>query len=276
VGETLRRERVSRNLTVDEISRSTRISSRFLRAIEKEDFATLPGLIFARNFVRQYASSLGIDPEPLVAKLPRFDLESAPMPQPPNRPRKPLWDPRWNATMATATWTLLALGAAGAAYLHFNLKSFSHSAQTPGNIQTQKMQPQTATPKPAETAVAVSAVPAPAPAPPAVDTSALSGRAVQVVLAAKEESWVQAIADGKSVFIGMLKPGETRAIGADERVKVRTGNAGGIEISLNGKPIDPLGPSGQVRSVMLTAEGPQLPPAAPVAQTPPPVVSSPN
>jgi len=268
VGETLRRVRVERQLVLDEISRATKISTRFLHAIETEDFASLPGLIFTRNFVRQYATFLEMDPEPLLAMIPRFDLESAPMPQPPNRPRRPLWDPRWNSALASIAWTVLAAGAAVAAYVHFNRPTESVLENVKAATQQAAAKPAPAPPvRVVETSApaAESSVPPPDPA--------TAQYPVQVVVAAKEESWVQASADGKSVFTGMLKAGESKAIGAGELVKLRTGNAGGIEISLNGKALDSLGPSGQIRSVTLTAAGPQLPQAAPVAA--PPVESSP-
>lgn len=270
VGETLRRVRVERQLALDQISRSTKISTRFLHAIETEEFESLPGLIFTRNFVRQYATFMEMDPEPLLAMIPRFDLESAPMPQPPDRPRKPLWDPRWNSALASIAWTLLACGAAVAAYVHFN-----RPAESVGeNVKAAATQTAAApAPAPPVSPAAETAVPdAQQNAVPAPDASPAQ-YAVQVVVAAKEESWVQASADGKSVFAGTLKAGESKAIGAGELVKLRTGNAGGIEISLNGKALDPLGPSGQIRSVTLTAAGPQLPQAAPAGA--PPVESSP-
>jgi cytoskeleton protein RodZ len=267
VGETLQRERVRRQLALDDIASSTKISTRFLKAIESEDFASLPGLVFTRNFVRQYASQMEMDPEPLLRMIPRFDLDSAPMPQPPVRPARPLWDPRWNSAFASVAWTLLASGAGFAAWVHFN-----HPAQ-PTPVQAAAPKPSVVEAKtnpvaPAETASLTPAVLAVPEADP------LAGHPVRVLLAAKEDSWIQATADGKSVFTGMLKLGERRAIGADTHVRLRTGNAGGIEISLNGKALDPLGPSGQIRSITLTAEGPQLPSAATVAQNPP-VESSP-
>lgn len=267
VGETLRRARVERQVALDEIARATKISTRFLHAIETEDFESLPGIIFTRNFVRQYATYLQMDPEPLLAMIPRFDLQAAPMPQPPNRPRRPLWDPRWNSALASVAWTLLACGAAVAAYIHFNRPS-----QKVGEVLAAAETPRvTAALANMRNAPSV-AVSAQARTPEAVPQA--DQHPVQVVLAAKEESWIQASADGKNVFTGVLKVGESKAIGAEEHVKVRTGNAGGIEISLNGKALDPLGPSGQIRSVTLTAAGPRLPQAAPVT-APPPVESSP-
>ena len=57
-------------------------------------------------------------------------------------------------------------------------------------------------------------------------------------------------------------------IAADAQVKILTGNAGGLDISLNGKTLDPIGPKGQTRTVRLTAEGPQLGPQNPPASSP--------
>jgi hypothetical protein len=93
-------------------------------------------------------------------------------------------------------------------------------------------------------------------------------RPVQVILTAHEVAWVQVSADGRTEFVGTLHPNDTRSIAADAQVKILTGNAGGLDISLNGKPLDPIGPSGQVRTVRLTAEGPQFGPQNPPASSP--------
>ena len=60
IGERLRSERIRRKRSIDDISRETRIAPRMLEAIEKEEFSSLPGLLFARNFVKQYALALGL------------------------------------------------------------------------------------------------------------------------------------------------------------------------------------------------------------------------
>jgi hypothetical protein len=77
-------------------------------------------------------------------------------------------------------------------------------------------------------------------------------------LNASETSWVSITVDGKVVFSGILQPNERREINAEEKVKVIAGNAGGIDISLNGKTIEALGPKGQVRTVELTRAGAQV------------------
>ena len=69
VGETLRRERLKRNLDLEEISGELKISTRFLQAIENDQYDKLPGGVFAKSFVRQYARLLGLDDEDLAGQV---------------------------------------------------------------------------------------------------------------------------------------------------------------------------------------------------------------
>ncbi len=82
LGETLRRERQRRNLDLDRISRELKISSRFLEAIEEERFDRLPAPVFAKSFVRQYATLLELDAEELVAEVQRRVAPEPPPGQP--------------------------------------------------------------------------------------------------------------------------------------------------------------------------------------------------
>ena len=69
IGDTLRRERQRRNLELPKIAGELKISQRFLEAIEHDDFAKLPGGVFTKSFVRQYASFLGLDAVELAAEV---------------------------------------------------------------------------------------------------------------------------------------------------------------------------------------------------------------
>jgi cytoskeleton protein RodZ len=279
-------EWLRQNLSLDDIARETRISARFLQAIEAEDFERLPGLVFTRNFVRQYAEAIHVDADPLIAGLPKPNLESAPMPNPPWRSGESRWDPRWNSAIASIAWFALATGAAGWTYVHFNRPPQIHAekAQTtqaaapvaakPADNSAPVGSPSSDTEK--EAAASESAGPdAQAPvtvvSPGEKKTELVHASQpnatlpVQVVLTARETSWVQVTADGKPAFTGTMKPSDSRSVEAYALVKILAGNAGGLEISLNGRQLDPIGPSGQVRAVRLTAEGLQ-----PLAKIPPP------
>ncbi len=73
-GERLKRERDMREVSMDELSKSTRISSRFLQALENEDWGKLPGGVFGHGFVRSIARYLGLDEEALLSE---YDLARA-------------------------------------------------------------------------------------------------------------------------------------------------------------------------------------------------------
>src|ERR671912_1849877 len=65
-GEELRREREIRGISLKEIADATKISKRFLEAIERNDHRTLPAPVFTRGFVREYARYLGLNAEEMV------------------------------------------------------------------------------------------------------------------------------------------------------------------------------------------------------------------
>jgi cytoskeletal protein RodZ len=278
VGAVLRQERLRQDLSLSDIAGQTRISERYLEAIEQENFESLPGVLFARNFVRQYASALKVDPEPMLAELPKVDIANAPLPDPPARVRRSKWDPRWTSPLASATWSVLALGAAFAAWVHFNHPAWNLPYLGQTVSASAAVEPNQAAPlRKIQAAATTSAPPvektsvpdregATTPQEKTAQATATESpaRPIQIVLTAHEPAWVEVVADGKTTFSGTLQPNDSRAIAADAQVKLVTGNAGGIGISLNGRTLEPIGPSGQVRTVKLTAEGLQF------VQTPPP------
>ncbi len=61
LGEYLKRTREAKGKTIDEVVEATKIRSRYVLAIEDGDFSVLPGIVYARGFVRGYADYLGLD-----------------------------------------------------------------------------------------------------------------------------------------------------------------------------------------------------------------------
>ena len=98
-GENLRRERELRGISLEEIAATTKIKVGFLEAMEKDDLARLPGGIFARGFMRTYASYLGLDADQFIAEYQAAAqpkdyelsrLKSANRAAPPDKPRPPV------------------------------------------------------------------------------------------------------------------------------------------------------------------------------------------
>ena len=92
LGRELRDARLGRGLSLEDCQSATRISRRYLEALEQEDFAALPAPVFARGFLRSYAQSLGLDSTSLLARFPGQPrpVDALPGPevlgQPPRRP----------------------------------------------------------------------------------------------------------------------------------------------------------------------------------------------
>jgi cytoskeletal protein RodZ len=258
ISETLRRERLRQGLDLKQVSDSTKISGRMLQAMEAGDLTKLPGGVFTRSFFKQYAAALGLDPALVEAEVRELSPDPGQVAEPGNE--KPHFtpfessEPRSNSLTGATMWVLLALIGCGGVY-YFAKNYQSSPPAKPIESTASKPAP---TKTPAHPAPAASS-PA-APAQPAIGSGAL-----QVVLNASEKSWVSVTVDGKLLFSGILQPNDRREINAEEKVKVVTGNAGGIDVSLNGKTIEALGPRGQVRTVELTRSGAQV-----VSRTPKP------
>jgi cytoskeleton protein RodZ len=259
IGARLREKRVSLGLSLHDIVQRTRIQPRFLEAIESNDLSAFSSIVFTRNFIRQYAVALELDPEPLLESLPRVDQSAVPLPEAPNRPPVRRTRLRSHPQWISAAWAVAAALAVTGAYLYHNQGwRITVERRAPAEQDTVKAE---SIPTPAPAPAVARTTPAPeAPASPSVSEAANSNDRVQVVLTAHERSWVSVKVDDKSgyTYIGTLAPDETRAISATEQVKIMTGNAGGITISLNGKTLDPIGRHGQPRTLRLTAEGPEF------------------
>ena len=106
IGEQLRSGRREHRLSIEELSRSTRIPVATLHLLEEERFDELPGDLFVRGFLKSYAEAVGLDSRPIVQT---FESNRPPaMPQVVPRP-SPLRRRRMHLPIALATATVLAL-----------------------------------------------------------------------------------------------------------------------------------------------------------------------
>jgi cytoskeleton protein RodZ len=255
ISETLRRERLRQGLDLKQLSDSTKISSRMLQAMEVGDLSKLPGGVFTRSFFKQYAAALGLDPAFVEAEVRELSPDPAQVVIP--RDEKPHFtpfetaEPRSKSLTGATIWVVLALVGCGGVY--YFTKNYQPSTDAKP-VESAATKPESTPAKTPE-----SSAPATPTQPP------IGSGALQVVLNASEKSWVSVTVDGKLLFSGILQPNDRREINAEEKVKVVTGNAGGIDVSLNGKNIESIGPKGQVRTVELTRAGAQV-----VSRTPKP------
>jgi hypothetical protein len=88
-----------------------------------------------------------------------------------------------------------------------------------------------------------------------VPNQAMASATRHAEIRVSEPAWVYAVSDGKEVFRKLLAKDETRQIEFAEKALLRVGNAGGVEISVDGKSIGPLGPRGKIRVLEITPDG---------------------
>ncbi len=270
-GDRLRREREMRGITLDEISESTKIARRHLDALEGEHFDQLPGGVFNKGFVRAYAHFLGIDEDQAVAD---YSAAANEQPEPENKfpleiheePNRELNPRRSRLPLAFA---IAALAGVLVGYF-FWLKSKPHGPQTaqsnatPAASATATSSPEATPAKPPTpvptTPVAAEQTPAPVKpqkqAQPVQQSPDKSAEKTFVILVrAREDAWVSIVADGKSVMQRVLIANKNKLVKAGRQVVLRTGNAGGIDVTFNGRPLGSIGNENEPRTLTFNATG---------------------
>lgn len=255
-GEELRREREIRGISLKEISDATKISKRFLEAIERNDHRTLPAPVFTRGFVREYSRYLGLNAEEIVnrynfaaagddriEKSTHLDRlvqpQAAPLPRDRDQAREREQQLRDRKSIPPAyariDRNVYILVVIVAALVAASLWAFKHKR----DARAEEARVDTAAagvvaPKP------VVAIPPPAPETAVDDV-------LRLTIDVEQDSEVTLDVDGKNVLDERLHRGDHRSFEAKESFRFRlVGNAGGLVLTLNDIPLPPLGRRGQV------------------------------
>lgn len=249
-GETLRGTRLFKGLSLDEISKKTKINKKYLEALENEVVDIFPGEVYLRGFLRNYASFLGLDPDELISDYEESGLLQRPkvfissksevvtfLKDESSIPvrRRLLGD--WFKTKEGRWFTYIGLGSVILCIIIWSL--VSGWSVRPKRVAKEEV---ITTPK-AENVIREE------PPIPEEPTYLL------VEIEGIEESWVQFIKDSGEKGEVILKPGETLKIEAKESVEIKTGNAGGLRVRLNGKELGLLGKRGEVVTKIITSHG---------------------
>jgi cytoskeleton protein RodZ len=284
-GETLRQARRARNLSLEDVERETRIPGKYLAALEDQEYAALPTLVYARGVLRAYARFLDLDPEPLLAQFrpTRARDEGGAI-----RPALPLAPSGPPLSWSLLVVLLVALGAALlTGYLHTQYAALDDSLQAPerpataGGLDVPEplIAPWTplprptlpplfvAVPSPAEAPAAVAEAPEPAETPgpgtptalpqptvtstppPSPTPPPLPRAAIVVEARVTERCYLQVWSDGRQVVAETVEPGTNRTFTANDRLQMRVSNAGAVQVLVNGEPQGRLGTPGQAIDV---------------------------
>ncbi len=250
VGSILREQRESQGRAIAEIAEELCITQRYLRAIEENDVAGIPGLFFYKSFARQYAAVLGIDERLIRHALNEITEPEDGTPRPEIRVPNRLVQAtnRRHIPDVSMGWSVvgLLLVLLGCSGFYAWWKRVPQKAATSAPVQ-----------QTAPVMVVKATAPAMLPeAQPEAQSAAPSREVTGVVLklSATERTWLSISSGGKEIFAGILQPSESKTLTGLERATMKVGNAGGIEVRWNGKPIGPLGTRGQVLTIRFTPE----------------------
>ncbi len=255
VGKQIRTARQETGLSLEQISAHTCISVKILQAIEDDDFHQITSAFFYKSFVRQVciqvglpierlqdaiASAVTIFPEPIMPGQGEALVRNIVV-----RPLKRRRQVRWLVPAVSLAAVLVACSGFYAYWERMRLGSaqFTQKAAQAPTQGSSSLAAPTGVPAIAEPEAAVPAEP--------------DGR-FRVELSAVERTWLSLRADGKQLYSGTLEVDQTKVLEGRQEGLVRTGNAGGVNIVFNGKPIGLAGPHGSIRTVVFTKDNYQV------------------
>jgi cytoskeleton protein RodZ len=257
--QDLKALREARGLSLQDIFEMTRVSLDNLTAVEHGDFKSLPPAVYARNFIRKYARAVGIDEKPILDHYEKH-LEKLNPPIEETKIRKP-W-PEADRRYPFLFMSLAAVIVSGILVSALFLYDQAGIQTSPAPTVAVESLPAPAAPAP-ENIAAVPASPAPeatpgSATPPSETTlppASAAGNVYHLVLDARELTWIRITQDRNPAYQVLLKPGERIERMASDSFQLDVGNAGGVHLTFQGKPLGILGKQGQIIHMRLPEKG---------------------
>lgn len=233
VGERLKKLRLEKGLTLEEVHKKTKIHLNILKAIEEDSFINLSP-VYVKGFLKIYCKFLGQNSkdfipdykEPQSTFVYTSHIQKKPASILKTVSLKLISFKIAHIKIASIIFLIIVFLSIGLFYLGrmiFLKRDFLFRRTKSSDTTLPKL------PQPAS---------------------------IRLVIRAKENSWVQLRSDGKVVFQGILKKDKAEAWEAKERIELSLGNAGGIDLEVNGKLLTNLGRKGQVlKNILVTKEG---------------------
>lgn len=230
IGDTLKDQREKKKLSIVDVSGATRISKKYVQAMEDNNFMLIPSPVFAKGFLKTYAGYLGLDVKELLAELSDYYKNKEETKKPNisySKPSKALHGKNAMYLTYLAIFIIVLFLVLYEYRLNYGGYKIASTKSTVEATAEESSVPPTSE-------VATKRIIA-----PAVENR----RGVRVKAVAK--SWISVISDGALVYTGTLEGGYWINFRGKE-VKVKTVNAGGIRVFVNGEDLGPMGAIGEV------------------------------
>ncbi|GGY25982.1 helix-turn-helix domain-containing protein [Streptomyces djakartensis] len=252
IGRALQQARIAAGLTVDDISSATRVRANIVHAIEADDFTACGGDVYARGHIRTLAKAVRLDPAPLLAQYgDEHGGRPAPTPAAPlfeaERIRPERRGPNWTAAMVAAI--VAVIGFVGFTMFQGGDSGGNETNVAEGSTPTAGDSPTPKSKKPA--------APEPEPSDSAI-AAAPQDKVTVRVSAADGRSWISAKDhSGRLLFDGVLKQGDSKTFQDSSKVHLVLGDAGAIDLFVNGKKIEDDFQPGSVERLTYTKGDPE-------------------
>ncbi|MDH7578444.1 MAG: helix-turn-helix domain-containing protein [Bacillota bacterium] len=229
IGDILRTNREKRGLSLLDVENETKIRSKYLAALEAENFEEIPGEVYLLGFLRNYARYLDLNPEELISQYKSLTKKNE---------QEIIPTSQSSTTSKFRISEFLKVGSifknkAIVAGIVLILVGGSLTFTFLGLAQNKK----DSTPPPSLPSSREQQLPSLYP---------IQSEGVEVKLVGKELCWFKVKIDGEEEITGFVNPEETKRFQAQEVIWLRLGNAGGVTVFFNGKEIPPLGQRGDV------------------------------
>ncbi|MEX2220916.1 MAG: helix-turn-helix domain-containing protein [Candidatus Rokuibacteriota bacterium] len=244
-GGYLRSLREAKGSSLEDMARSTRVGIRHLEAIEEERLTDLPSPVFVRGFIRAYCGFLRESPDEALGQYQALAGARAAV----QAARAPL-RPRGGGLNSSVLVGLALLVVLGLGLFAINL-----TVKRTGGTSVAAPKMEATTPASSPPVIAPPAAPDPPPVASVAPAKSAPG-AQRLLIKAVEATWIRVQPDEGRASEETLPAGASREWSAERRFLVTIGNAGGVELTLNGKILPPLGVKG---AVIQRLELPQAP-----------------
>ncbi len=265
IGQILRQHREERGLTPEQAAYQSKVPLRLLQALEADDYRLLPDAAYLIRFLHDYARMLKLNPDALekefrstIHRPPVQSLTPASPPPPPIPWKQVAWTGAAILVVTPLVFIALSLASKRSAERPPTPPVAERPAEESGPVaDSSRLTPDRPAATLSDTVRSDTGdIPvgsrgiAPGPAgvaqsPPTLSPD-LRSRRFLLMVHALEPTWMAVRADGGQEREVLLQKGQTARFSADAGFVVTIGNAGGVELTLNGEPVPSLGASGKV------------------------------
>ena len=247
LGSVIRQARIDAGLSIDDLSERTSIRAGLLKEIESDDFTKCGGETYARGHLRNIAPLLKMDAGVL---LELYENEQSMQPR---RIQEMLAE---NNVMTnpvdkkTISWKTLAGISLATLALLGAVQIIISNSKTTELSNPEAVATESATAEPTNTSEA-QPTPTATSTPTTVRDTYSSGDGVSVkVAASRGNSWLfVSDANGTTLYSGQIRSGQNLNFSSSTRVSLKVGNAGAVDVSVNGKGAQQIGDDGEVITV---------------------------